>query len=204
LSLRWCPLRKLRPGIVASDFGEFSATGKRNYAMHYPYIHQPSISWGHTPLWVRATCLELSDRCGLGVDEVVKAVRAQMISDMSDDDDWDARVFAGDFRSFGGMVLNYALDITAAKHLAAIDIELQTRMLNGNPGLMEIVAVHENTTAWLRFWAARSPAVDRRPEFAQHAEEGEARLNAMLGRPSAPEHRYATEDVIDVIAWKRH
>jgi hypothetical protein len=172
--------------------------------MNYYSIHHPDISWGHTPLWIRATCLELSDRWGLGVDVVVKAVRAQMLTDMSDDDDWDARVFAGDFRSFGGTVLTYALDITAAKHLAAMDAELQSRMLSGNPGLMEIVAVHENTTAWLRFWAARSPAVDRRPVFAQHAEEGEARLQQLLGRPSAPEHRYATEDVIQVIAWKGH
>jgi hypothetical protein len=168
------------------------------------HIHQPSISWVHTPIWVRATCLELSDRCGLGVDVVVKAVRAQMISDMSDDDDWDPGIFAGDFRSFGGTVLNYALDIIAARHLAAIDQELQTRMLNGNPSFMDLVAVHENITGWLRFWAARSPDLDRRPVFAQHAEDGEARLQQLLGRPSAPERRYATEDVIDVIAWKGH
>jgi hypothetical protein len=170
--------------------------------MNYYSINQPSIIWGHTPLWVRATCLELSDRYGLGVDVVVKAVRAQMLTDISDDDDWDPRVFAGDFRSFGGMMLNYALDITAAKHLAAIDAELQTRMLSGNPGFMDKVAVHENIAGWLRFWSVRWPDLDARPRFAQEADAAEAWLQHRLGCPRAAETVMTTQDVIDVIAWK--
>jgi hypothetical protein len=172
--------------------------------MHHPYIHHPDIDWGHTPLWVVATCYELSDRCGLGVDVVVKAVRAQMISDMSDDDDWDPRVFAGDFRSFGGTVLNYALDIAVAKHLAVMDAELQGRMLSGNPGFMDRVAVHENIIAWLRFWAVRWPDIAARPRFAAHADEAEAELQQGLGRRSPTETYFTNEDVIDVIAWKGH
>jgi hypothetical protein len=137
--------------------------------MRYPYIHHPlnaGIQWLDTPPWVVCACLDLSERHGIPVEGIVKAVRWFMMNKITLFDEADP-VQCG--RAFSGLVLNAVVDLSAAWRQAQSDAARCTEML-------------ANPVAWMGFWSRRWPVITERHRFREGAADGRKRLTALLGR----------------------
>ena len=122
----------------------------------------------------------LADSHGLDAVGVYKATRAIAMALLQEDDYYNERVDAGEFRSLGGRVLDYALDIGEARALMTHDAGHLAQMTEPEANLATLASVHRCTTAWMWFWASRWPIVARREWFREEAERGEARLRVLL------------------------